>query len=125
MGSLLLNMKLSGALLASVATAQGVGRGLFGPSSDGKNPYSEYGIKCKENKHCWAQAMIGFDFEDKPNKLPQGWRPGNLECDTENQVCVCKKGFLDENDDPRDGCEMKINDNAKCGGFGTCGKGSI
>ena len=100
-------MKLSPALLAAVSAAP-EGKGFVGPSSlfDGeKSPWPI--ASCKKSQACWSS-----NIKKKP-----GWENSDVKflmCDPVIAKCVCKTGYMDANDDPYDGCEKRISDEAMC-----------
>ena len=66
---------------------------------------------CKLDRHCWASSI----------KKMAGWKQSkarNLQCQAKTGKCECAKGWMDANDDPNDGCELRIREN-KCP-FGAC-----
>ena len=67
---------------------------------------------CQQDKACYD-----WKIAQKP-----GWsdtRAVNLRCEIGLGRCVCKTGFMDANEDPRDGCELEINER-ECGIYGAC-----
>ena len=55
---------------------------------------------CKLDRHCWASSI----------KKMAGWKQSkvkNLQCQSKTGKCECAKGWMDANDDPIDGCELR------------------
>ena len=95
------------ALFGLLLSAEG---GPAGPSSIA-DPAGYWPKACRKDAQCWADKF----------QLLSGWEDSNvikLMCDTANEYCVCRKGYMDADNDPRTGCELSISENMCY--FGTC-----
>ena len=66
---------------------------------------------CTKDSHCWPAQIRKY----------AGWKKStakNLVCDGKKGVCKCKHSYMDVNDNPMDGCEVKVNEK-QCK-FGKC-----
>ena len=68
-------------------------------------------FQCIKHSDCWAANI----------RKISGWETRDvkfLQCDIKTGTCICKKGYMDADDDRYNGCEAKINE-GKCS-WGSC-----
>ena len=61
---------------------------------------SKWPVKCSSDKHCYPAKFRAY----------AGWKNSkarNLVCDRNAGQCVCRRGFIDKNNNPQDGCEFE------------------